>query len=81
MEGEEDFEKQTQTTEHISRNNDKILTVTKQTTIDNLIDDVNRPNKKRKLIYSSQNDNLRNHNNSNDNNNNYTPSKKRRRFI
>lgn len=71
----------TQTTEDISQNNNEILTVTKQTTNDNLIDVLNKPNKKRKLIYSPQNDNLRNHNNNNHNSNNYSPSKKRRRLI
>ena len=71
----------TQTTEDISQNNNEILIVTKQITNNNLINDINRPNKKRKLIYSPQNDNLRNHNNSNDNSNNYSPSKKRRRLI
>lgn len=67
----------TQTTEDISKHNTQILSVTKQMTHNNLID-MNRPNKKRKLIYSPENDNLRNHN---DNSNNYIRQKKKRRLI
>ena len=71
----------TQTTEDISRHNNEMLSVTKQITNNDLIDDMIRPNKRRKLIYSPQHDNLRNHNNDDDNSNNYSPSKKRRRFM
>ena len=68
----------TQTTEEISKCNNEILTVTKQTinNNNNLIDEINRSNRKRKLIYSPQNDISRNDNNHNSNN--YSQSKKRR---
>ena len=69
----------TQTTEDISKHNTQILSVTKQITHNNINSiDMNRPNKKRKLIYSPENDNLRNHN---DNSNNYSQQKKKRRLI
>ena len=69
----------TQTTEDISKHNTQILSVTKQITHNNINSiDMNRPNKKRKLIYSPENDNLRNHN---DNSNNYIQQKKKRRLI
>ena len=67
----------TQTTEHISQNNNEILTVTKQITNN----DTNRPNKRKKLISSSPNYNLTNQNHNNDNSNNHSPSKKRRRLL
>ena len=70
---------ETQTTEDISKHNTQILSVTKQITYNNInLIDMNRPNKKRKLIYSPENDNLRNHN---DNSNNYIKQKKKRRLF
>ena len=70
---------ETQTTEDISKHNTQTLSVTKQITYNNInLIDMNRPNKKRKLIYSPENDNLRNHN---DNSNNYIKQKKKRRLF